>query len=218
MDLKLAGKRALVTAVAAGSTRPLPRRSQLRVPSSSCADVTVRESHIERRRRESMAATERITKELYDAFQKLELDRWDGIVANDVLINSPAGRDLRGIEILKSWAKEFGGGFAYQIDLVDEHLALDDQGNGRGFITFNLHWKHAKEVFGLKPTGREGTSVETMLLTIRHGKVTRIDVADNSLDLVIYMWDRGWNHPHNVRPDALIRGVDRRSEPQPATV
>ena len=44
------------------------------------------------------------------------------------------------------------------------------------------------------------------------------DVADNSLDLVIYMWDRGWNHPHDVRPDALIRGVDRRSVPQPATV
>jgi hypothetical protein len=102
-----------------------------------------------------MAATDRITKELYDAFQKLELDRWDGIVANDVLINSPAGRDLRRIEILKSWAKEFGGGFAYQIDLVDEHLAVDDQENGRGFITFNLHWKHAKEVFGLKPTERE---------------------------------------------------------------
>ena len=165
-----------------------------------------------------MAAKDSITKELYDAFQKLELDRWDAIVAKDVLINSPAGRDLRGIEILKSWAKEFGGGFAYQIDLVDEHLAIDDQGNGRGFITFNLHWKHAKEVFGLKPTGREGTSIETMLLTIRNGTIARIDVADNSLDLVIYMWDRGWNHPHNVRPDALIRGVDRRSVPQPATV
>jgi hypothetical protein len=74
------------------------------------------------------------------------------------------------------------------------------------------------EVFGLKPTGREGTSVETMLLTVRNGKVTRIDVGDNSLDLVVYMWDRGWNHPHNVRPDALIRGIDRRSAPRPATV
>ena len=165
-----------------------------------------------------MAAKDSITKELYDAFQKLELDRWDAIVEKDILINSPAGRDLRGIQILKSWAKEFGGGFAYQIDLVDEHLATDHQGNGRGFITFNLHWKHAKEVFGLKPTGREGTSIETMLLTIRNEKITRIDVADNSLDLVIYMWDRGWNHPHNIRPDALIRGVDRRSMPQPATV
>jgi hypothetical protein len=173
---------------------------------------------IERRRKETMAATDLITKELYDAFQRLELDRWDSIVSKDVRINSPAGRDLRGIEILKSWAKEFGGGFAYQIDLVDEHLALDDRGNGRGFITFNLHWKHAKEVFGLKPTGRGGTSIETMLLTIRNGKVTQIDVADNSLDLVIYMWDRGWNHPHNVRPDALIRGVDRRSAPQLAAV
>jgi hypothetical protein len=50
-----------------------------------------------------MTAKDSITKELYDAFQKLELDRWDAIVAQDVLINSPAGRDLRGLEILKSW-------------------------------------------------------------------------------------------------------------------
>ncbi|HJZ70173.1 MAG TPA: nuclear transport factor 2 family protein [Vicinamibacterales bacterium] len=164
-----------------------------------------------------MAAKDSITKELYDAFQTLELDRWDAIVTQDVLINSPAGRDLHGLEILKAWGREFGGGFAYRIDLVDEHLALDDQGNGRGFITFTLHWKHAKEAFGLKPTGREGTSVETMLLTIRNGRISRIDVADNSLDLVIYMWDRGWNHPHDVRPEALIRGIDRRSSSQPAT-
>jgi hypothetical protein len=161
-----------------------------------------------------MGGKDSITKELYDAFAKIELERWDSIVAKDVLINSPAGRDLRGLDVLKAWAKEFAAGFAYQIDLVDEHLALDDHGNGRGFITFNLHWKHAKEVLGMKPTGREGTSVESMLLTIRNGKITRIDVADNSLDLVLYMWDRGWTHPHNVRPDALIRGVDRRAAAQ----
>ena len=109
------------------------------------------QTHVETGRQQTMAAKDSITKELYDAFQKLELDRWDAIVEKDVLINSPAGRNLRGNQTLKSWAKEFGGGFAYQIDLVDEHLATDDQGNGRGFITFNLHWKHAKEVFGLKP-------------------------------------------------------------------
>jgi hypothetical protein len=106
-------------------------------------------------------------------------------------------------------------GFAYQIDLIDEHLALDRGGNGRGFITFNLHWKHASEVFGLKPTGREGTSVETMLLTIAHGKVTKIHVGDNSLDLVLYMWERGWPHPHNVRPEPIVRGVDRSKRPSP---
>src|SRR5262245_8540482 len=161
-----------------------------------------------------MGGKNSITTELYDAFQKIELDRWDAIVAKDVVINSPAGRDLRGLDALKAWGKEFGAGFAYQIDLIDEHLALDDHGNGRGFITFNLHWKHAKEVFGMKPTGREGTSVESMLLTIRNGKITRIDVADNSIDLVLYMWDRGWTHPHNVRPDALLRGVDRRTAAQ----
>src|SRR5262245_42895390 len=129
-----------------------------------------------------------LTREIYDAFQKLELDRWDGCFENDVLIDSPAGRGFKGLDFLKSWAREFGGGFAYQIDLIDEHLALDSGGNGRGFISFNLLWKHASEVFGLKPTGREGTSVETMILTIANNKVTKVHVADNSLDLVLYMW------------------------------
>jgi hypothetical protein len=156
-----------------------------------------------------MTTKTNLTRELYDAFQRQELDRWDAIVAADVMIDSPAGRGMRGLDILKRWAAEFGGGLAYQIDLTDEHLALDARGDGRGFITFNLHWKHAREVFGLKPTGREGTSVETLLLTIVAFKITRIHVADNSLDLALYMWQRGWTHPHNVRPDPLVRGVDR---------
>jgi hypothetical protein len=150
-----------------------------------------------------------LTLEIYDAFQKQELERWNACIEKDVLIDSPAGRGLVGLDMLKSWAGEFGGGLAYQIDLVDEHLALDDGGNGRGFITFNLHWKHKKEVFGLKPTGREGTSVETMILTVAGGKVTKIHVGDNSLDLVLYMWERGWPHPHNVRPEPIVRGIDR---------
>src|SRR5262245_17552301 len=73
-----------------------------------------------------------LTYDIYDAFQKQELDRWNAVIAKDVLIDSPAGRGLRGLDALKGWAAEFGGGFAYRIDLVDEHLALDESGNGRG--------------------------------------------------------------------------------------
>ena len=151
-----------------------------------------------------------LTRDIYDAFQKQELERWETTIAPDVAIDSPAGRGLKGLDALTGWAREFGGKLAYRIDLVDEHLALDAGGNGRGFITFNLHWKHDQKVFGLEPTGREGTSVETLLLTIHGGRVTRIHVGDNSLDLVLYMWDRGWPHPHNVRPEALVVGVDRK--------
>lgn len=75
-----------------------------------------------------------------------------------MLVNSPSGMGMVGIDGLKQWAEAFAGGLAHQIDLVDEHLALDGEGNGRGFITFTLHWKHTKDFFGLKPTGREGTS------------------------------------------------------------
>lgn len=149
-----------------------------------------------------------ITYQFYDAFQKVETNGWDAIVANDVAINSPGAFNMGGLQVLKDWASGFTQ-LAYQIDLIDEHLALDSEGNGRGFISFNLHWKHEQEFFGLKPTGREGTSVETLLFTIKSSKIVRIDVADNTSDLVLYLWDRGWPMPHNIRPEAIVTGINR---------
>jgi hypothetical protein len=156
--------------------------------------------------------TERtITYAIYDAFQRAEFEGWDGIIANDVVLNSPAGYDMAGLKVLKDWAVNFTD-LGWRIDLVDEHLALDENGSGRGFVTVMLDWKHVKEFLGLAPTGREGTSVETLLLTINGGVVTRIDVASNTPDLVIYEYSRGWPMPHNVRPPALVAGVDRRAD------
>jgi hypothetical protein len=150
-----------------------------------------------------------LTRAIYEGFQRAELERWDGIIDDEVLINSPAGFGLRGLSTLKEFARQFTD-LAYRIDLVDEHLALDGAGDGRGFITFTLHWKHTKVFGGLAPTGREGTSVETMLLTIRKNQVVRIDVADNTLDLAIYEWERNWPVPHNIRPTPIVSGIDRR--------
>ena len=152
-----------------------------------------------------------ITREFYEAFQRVEFDRWDAIMVDDVLINSPAGIGIRGLQTFKDFAVQFTN-LGYRIDLVDEHLALDESGTGRGFITFCLNWKHTKDFGGLTPTGREGTSVETCLLTIVERKITRIDVADNTLDLAIYEWERGWPIPHNVRPEPLVTGIDRRAQ------
>jgi hypothetical protein len=155
-----------------------------------------------------------LTRDLYEAFQRAELDGWDAIISDDVAINSPAGYGMRGLKVLKDWAGNFTD-LAFRIDLVDEHFAVDGNGSGRGFITFTLHWKHTKDLGGLAPTGREGTSVETLLLTIERGQIIRIDVADNTLDLSIYLWERGWAVPHNVRPDPIVEGVHRRMTPVP---
>jgi hypothetical protein len=156
-----------------------------------------------------MAETEhKPTREIYEAFQRAEFDRWDAVIDDDVEINSPAGYGMSGLQLLKDWAANFTD-LGYRIDLVDEHLALDENGEGRGFITFCLHWKHVKDFLGLAPTGREGTSVESMILTVRGHVVTRIDVASNTPDLVLYEWERGWPMPHNVRPPALVEGIDR---------
>lgn len=48
-----------------------------------------------------------------------------------------------------------------------------------------------------------------MILTVRDRVVVRIDVASNTPDLVLYEWERGWPMPHNVRPPALVEGVNR---------
>jgi hypothetical protein len=149
-----------------------------------------------------------LTREIYEGFQRVEFERWDSLIAEDVVINSPAGYGMSGISLLKDWAANFTD-LGYRIDLVDEHLALDDTGTGRGFLTFCLYWKHVKDFLGMAPTGREGTSIETMLVTVGDGKVTRIDVASNTADLVLYEWERGWTIPHNVRPEAIVVGVDR---------
>lgn len=149
-----------------------------------------------------------LTRELYEGLQRAEFDRWDPIVARDVLVNSPAMFGQHGLAALKEWARWFVQ-LGKRIDLVDEHLALDGDGNGRGFITFNLHWKHDERFFDITPTGREGTSVETLLLSISDNKVTRIDVADNSVDLILYLWHRNWPYPHNIDPDPIVTGIQR---------
>jgi hypothetical protein len=67
----------------------------------------------------------------YEGFQRAEFERWDGVIADDVTINSPTGYGMTGLMVLKDWAANFAR-LGYRIDLVDEHLALDNAGNGRG--------------------------------------------------------------------------------------
>lgn len=147
-------------------------------------------------------------RKLYDAFQSGEVDRWDALVAEEVLVNSTMGRNIHGRDALKSWATQFIEALQSRIDLVDEFEAIDETGNGRGFFTVCLHWKHAQEFMGMQPTGREGTSIETMILTIQDGKVRRWDVADNTVEINIYFWERGWPIPHNVHPEIIAKGIE----------
>ncbi|MEO1658442.1 MAG: ester cyclase [Pseudomonadota bacterium] len=154
--------------------------------------------------------------EVYDAFQSGEIDRWDNVLHKDVVINSSASFNNQGIETAKAWANGFLTAFAPRIDLVDYINAIDADGNGRAVVTFNLNWKHVEPFFGtLQPTGREGTSVENMILTVEDGKVTRMEVADTTLDLVIYMHENGWTFPQNIRPEPIIKGVERPAAIEP---
>jgi ketosteroid isomerase-like protein len=147
-----------------------------------------------------------ITREIYEGFQRGEFERWDKVIAQDVEIYSPGYWGGKGIDALKTWGGEFLKALQPRIDLVDEF-----EGSDRAFVTVNLNWKHVEPFFDLKPTGREGTSIETFILTIKDGKVVRFGVADNTLDLAIYLWERGWAQAHNVHPEAIIQGIERRA-------
>jgi hypothetical protein len=143
-----------------------------------------------------------IALEIYKALAADELDRWDAVVHPDVIANSPAGRNIVGLQNLKHWQKMFGLAFRPRIDLIDHFVAGD-----RGLVTINLHWTHDGAPFnGIAPTGKSGTSVESFMLRIENGMVVRWDIADHSLDLANYLHDQGMRMPTNVAPPAEIRG------------
>ena len=143
-----------------------------------------------------------ISLEIYKGFALQEFERWDGIIRPDVRSNSPAGRDIVGLQTLKDWNKAFHAAFRPRVDLID-HFVLGD----RGLVTVNLHWKHDGGPFnGIAPTGKSGTSVESFQLRLENGQVTQWDVADNSLDLAMYLHDQGFPLPTFVTPPALIKG------------
>src|SRR5262245_35197852 len=59
-----------------------------------------REETMRSKGRTAVTSQRNLTREIYDAFQTQELDRWDACFENDVLVDSPAGRGLRGLDFL----------------------------------------------------------------------------------------------------------------------
>jgi len=143
-----------------------------------------------------------LTLAIYEGFAHGQLSGWDAIFHPSVVINSPAGRDVVGREALKAWVGAFLAAFRPRVDLIDHYVAGD-----RALLTINMHWKHdGAPFFGIAPTGAGGTSVETLMLRLKDGLVTHFDVADNSLDLAIYLHQQGMALPRLVTPPALIAG------------
>jgi hypothetical protein len=66
-----------------------------------------------------------LTMEIYEAFALNQLDRWDGLIRPDVKVNSPAGRDIVGIDALKAFGAAFHAAFRPRIDLIDHFVCGD---------------------------------------------------------------------------------------------
>jgi ketosteroid isomerase-like protein len=152
---------------------------------------------------------EAFLREIYDAFQRGEFNRWDKVFADDMVTNSSGQFGVKGRAAVKEWANQFVTAFAARVDLVDQIDAIDQNGNGRAVITFNLNWHHVKPFFNVQPTGRSGTSVENLIMTVRNWKVVRMEVADTTLDMGLYLHERGWALPQNVRPVPIVKGIER---------
>jgi SnoaL-like polyketide cyclase len=160
---------------------------------------------------EANAQTKKTTigREFYEGFQRNEFSRWDKIMDKDIEFFSPTmtyGAPNKGIDALKIWGGEFIKALSPRVDLVDEF-----ESENRGFITITLNWKHVEPFFGLSPSGREGTSVETFTYTIKDGKMVNFIVSDVTLDLALYFYSRGWNTIANKHPKPIIKGIERNS-------
>jgi hypothetical protein len=51
-----------------------------------------------------LASTTEVTiaREFYEAFQRGDFERWGAIIDDNVLINSPVGREITGLDALKA--------------------------------------------------------------------------------------------------------------------
>lgn len=154
---------------------------------------------------DAISQSERIGRQIYKGFNERNLDFWDEVIATDVEVRSTVGSmPIIGLEALKNWAAQFQSGFQPRLDLVDEIYGVN-----RATIAVNLNWKHDKQFFHLEPTGRIGTSIEYFILWITDGKVTRFWVADQTMDLTMYLTcERGMHYPQNFVPEPIIRGEE----------
>lgn len=149
-----------------------------------------------------------ITREIYEGFQRGDFERWDEVIDANVELFSHAQSfsqwGSKGLEGLKYWANEFLKALHPRVDLIEE---LETE--KKAYLIVTLHWKHIAPFFGIEPTGREGSSSELFLLSIIENKVVKFQVADLTMDLAFYLRDRGVPFIHNVRPDPLIKGIER---------
>lgn len=126
-----------------------------------------------------------LTRALLHALQNVEPTAWDAIAADDVLISSPAGFGMRGRAALKSWAVALARALGCTIELTDEHMAVDQDGDGRGFVTLTLNCKCDQELLDQAPRAYVWTSSETLLLTFESYRLVRIYIAGETLDLAL---------------------------------
>jgi hypothetical protein len=124
-----------------------------------------------------------LTRDLLYALRNAECAAWSEIAADDVFVSCAAGFAIRGREGLKDWAVAVARALACDIDLADEHLALDARGDGRGFIT--LRCRFDREPLGLADRACGWTSSETLLLTVAAFRLVRIYIAGETLDLAL---------------------------------
>jgi quinol monooxygenase YgiN len=102
----------------------------------------------------------------------------DQLYASDVLLYTPLGWPIRGLEAVKEFVGQFHtANPGLRVTLHDQFSSADGQ---RHCFRFVIHFKNTGPFYGKPPTGEQGTMSETHAVRLRDGKIVEQFVGDNN--------------------------------------
>lgn len=106
---------------------------------------------------------------------------FDELYDPDVVLYTPLGWPIRGLEGVKEFVGEFHSGYPrLRITLHDQFFSAD--GN-RACFRFVIHFDNRGPFYGNPPTGEQGTMSETHAVRLQEGRIVEQFVGDNNFSI-----------------------------------
>jgi quinol monooxygenase YgiN len=105
----------------------------------------------------------------------------DEIYDPDVLLYTPLGWPIRGVEAVKAFVREFHTAYpGMRVTLHDQFFSADGE---RACFRFVIHFDNTGTFYGNPPTGEQGTMSETHAVRLRDGRIVEQVVGDNNFSI-----------------------------------
>jgi quinol monooxygenase YgiN len=106
---------------------------------------------------------------------------FDELYDSDVVLYTPLGWPIRGLDGVKQFVREFHSGYpGLRITLHDQFFSAD--GN-RVCFRFVIHFDNRGPFYGNPPTEEQGTMSETHAVRLRDGRIVEQFVGDNNFSI-----------------------------------